>query len=171
MKECTKCGITQERSEFYKQKGSKDGSASACKSCAKAYNQTDARKNTARKYKDSEKGKTANERYHTSDKAVQTRKDYWVSDEGKAAMRKWRGTEAARERRRAYSKVKSKAQARAYNALMCGEILRATCCESCGSDGKLQAHHDDYARPLEVRHLCIPCHNLWHKENGEGLNG
>lgn len=45
-------------------------------------------------------------------------------------------------------------------------------CENCGKIGKMvdgrnivQAHHDDYNLPLEVRWLCQECHHEWHKEN------
>jgi hypothetical protein len=43
-------------------------------------------------------------------------------------------------------------------------------CEVCGREDT-HAHHDDYAKPLNVRWLCPPHHFEWHKENGEGLNG
>lgn len=48
-------------------------------------------------------------------------------------------------------------------------LLFAEACETCGAD-KAVAHHDDYAKPLNVRWLCQPCHKQWHAKNGEGAN-
>jgi len=57
-------------------------------------------------------------------------------------------------------------------AIKKGVIERKTHCEECGdigtfSDGrsKIQAHHDDYNKPLDVRWLCQKCHHEWHKYN------
>ena len=52
-----------------------------------------------------------------------------------------------------------------------GKIDRQPC-ERCGATGTMkdgrplvQAHHDDYSKPLEVRWLCQPCHHNWHRYN------
>ncbi len=51
-------------------------------------------------------------------------------------------------------------------------ILIPEPCEICGEFGqmkdgrrKVQAHHDDYSKPLEVRWLCQKHHHEWHKAN------
>lgn len=35
-------------------------------------------------------------------------------------------------------------------------------CDECGSTRNVIRHHDDYARPLDVRCLCRPCHSRIH---------
>lgn len=55
------------------------------------------------------------------------------------------------------------------NAIRDGKLIKCPC-EVCGSIS-VQAHHDDYDKPLEVRWLCPIHHEEWHKENGPGLNG
>lgn len=57
-------------------------------------------------------------------------------------------------------------------AIRRGEIVRPGACEACGNAGRyrdgrtaIQAHHDDYTQPLNVRWLCQPCHHKWHKLN------
>lgn len=57
-------------------------------------------------------------------------------------------------------------------ALEKGIVKRKTHCEICNDTGefkdgrtKIQAHHDDYNKPLEVRWLCQKCHHNWHKEH------
>ena len=60
-----------------------------------------------------------------------------------------------------------------------GVIRRAIGCQTCGKvptpfkNGRtaIQAHHDDYTKPLEVRWLCQKCHHQWHKTNkAKGCN-
>jgi hypothetical protein len=52
-----------------------------------------------------------------------------------------------------------------------GVVTPKDSCENCGMapepfrDGRrsVQAHHDDYNKPLDVRWLCQPCHHDWHR--------
>lgn len=56
----------------------------------------------------------------------------------------------------------------ARRAIKSGKITRRPC-EICGN-AKVDAHHDDYSRPLDVRWLCRPHHNEHHlhaKARGE----
>lgn len=53
---------------------------------------------------------------------------------------------------------KRRAQFVIGNAIRDGKIKRPTTCEVCGSQGRVEAHHPDYGKPLEVQWLCTKCH-------------
>lgn len=59
-------------------------------------------------------------------------------------------------------KQKMKARSLALNALRQGKLNRLPC-EVC-KNGDTEFHHDDYSKPLEVRHLCRACHLEWHNK-------
>jgi hypothetical protein len=48
------------------------------------------------------------------------------------------------------------------NAIRDGKIFRPASCQQCSSGARLHAHHDDYSKPLDVRWLCVPCHEAAH---------
>ena len=45
-------------------------------------------------------------------------------------------------------------------AIRRGKIVRGEFCEICGRTIKVQAHHEDYSKPLEIVWLCSKCHRL-----------
>lgn len=47
-------------------------------------------------------------------------------------------------------------------ALRRGEIVKPSSYERCPFTGKLDAHHPDYAKPLDVVWLCRSCHKKEH---------
>lgn len=51
------------------------------------------------------------------------------------------------------------------NAIRRGTLIKGDNCEICGATNP-EAHHDDYAKPLEVRWLCKDCHCKLHREIG-----
>lgn len=79
-------------------------------------------------------------------------------------------TETTRKYRGKYP-AKFRAHNKVNNGLRDGKIHRPDACESCGTQGIVHAHHDDYLKPLDIRWLCPICHYSWHQINGEGKNG
>lgn len=60
---------------------------------------------------------------------------------------------------------KQKARAAVKNAIRDGRLIKPSHCENCCFDYELQAHHEDYAKPFEIKWLCVYCHNNVHKES------
>lgn len=61
------------------------------------------------------------------------------------------------------NRIKRNAHNKVSRALLKGIIKRPVNCQQCGLEAKIEAHHDDYEKPLEVMWLCISCHNERHK--------
>ena len=59
--------------------------------------------------------------------------------------------------------IRKRAQHLVEMAIERGEIEQSPC-EVCGDPSAI-GHHDDYAKPLEVRWLCKPHHFEWHSKN------
>lgn len=55
-------------------------------------------------------------------------------------------------------------------ALARGELVKQPCEVCQTTEGRIDAHHDDYSKPLKVRWLCRKHHNLLHSR-GEDLFG
>lgn len=66
--------------------------------------------------------------------------------------------------------LKYKARIMVNNAVRDGRLEKKDSCEECGSNFSIHGHHDDYAKPLEVRWLCAGCHHQWHAKYGEAKN-
>lgn len=68
-----------------------------------------------------------------------------------------------------YRKVhpeKYKARNTLNNALRDGKVFKKHCL--CGSE-KVQAHHADYSKPLEVTWVCFACHRLLHGQDNAAI--
>lgn len=156
MKRCGTCKTEKPRTEFGKRSASVDGLAAKCKSCQSAYDKA---------------------RANNPDR-VAMREAYAQTEQGQAARRRARDKYAEnnraeqRERAARYKEenpVKRRAHELVAHAVRIGSLVRQPC-EVCGEKSDV-AHHDDYAKPLDVRWLCASDHRKWHAENGPGLNG
>lgn len=58
-------------------------------------------------------------------------------------------------------RAKARARQSVLRAVAAGSLVRQPC-EVCGTDERVQAHHDDYSRPLDVRWLCTQHHAEQH---------
>lgn len=76
------------------------------------------------------------------------------------------------ERRRGYERKyyrnpanrhKDLARGAVLEALKSGRLVRADACEKCGH-GTVEAHHEDYSKPLDVNWLCRKCHKAIHRK-------
>ena len=61
---------------------------------------------------------------------------------------------------------KYKAHCKVTYALKKGTLTKGVC-EECGTD-VVEAHHDDYTKPLEVRWLCAKHHGVTRRIDGDG---
>lgn len=140
-KKCFKCGITKVISEFYVHKMMLDGHLNKCKECTKLDVKTAY-------YLDHEKSK----------------------ERERKRVRNYTAKAEYGKRYKETFPMKRKAQYLVSNAIRDGRMSKGKECEICEAKERIHAHHNDYAKPLDVRWLCCTCHFKWHKENGEGLN-
>ena len=90
---------------------------------------------------------------------IQAQKEYIKTDAGKQAKKKAFGVYRKKHPMVYASHVITN------NAIRDGKLLPANICSVCNSTGKIEKHHDDYTKPLEVRWLCEQCHKQWHRHN------
>lgn len=139
-KVCSNCKQVLSLSLFYKNKLTKDHRASWCMDCDKARNRSPY---TAK---------------------------YRLTDNYRQAQRKYLRSDAAREKDTAYQKrarlvspEKIHAREVVHSHKRHGRIQQPSVCQICYQDKPLQAHHADYAKPLNVTWLCAKCHSDIHR--------
>jgi len=60
--------------------------------------------------------------------------------------------------------LKKQAYQEYHNALRLGIIVRPDVCSQCGAKGeRIEGHHTDYSKPLDVIWLCFSCHRKVHE--------
>ena len=95
-------------------------------------------------------------------------------DEERCRYRQWyranrdrvRAEQALRQKPRVDNRsydVKEQARARLHAAVASGLVVKPTACSECQcSTRRIEAHHEDYAKPIDVIWLCSRCHGLRH---------
>lgn len=134
-KACFKCGNVLALSEFYKHPRMGDGHLGKCKACTK--------KDVSANYAKRRKQYSEYDRQRYKDPARRAKLAEYTN------------------RRRKLNPVKAKAWRQVHYALRTGKLRRLPC-SSCGSKKNVQAHHEDYSKPLDVVWLCFVCHREHH---------
>lgn len=155
MKTCRTCAETKPLDDFYSHPKMADGHLNFCKLCVIA---------RVKKYTDD----------HHEEVIEKYRARYYAK--GRTEDRKL----ACREATRRYIKRKKEAgihlsssnpENRAARIIVGNAIrdgkLTPQACERCSYGIGVQAHHEDYSKPLDVTWLCKPCHGMRHREINE----
>lgn len=146
MKKCSRCGRVMPEECFSSDRTKKSGLSIACKDC----NAERCRRYYDRKYR-GVKDSGLIKRGWTKGKSKREARDSINA----ACKRRW-GNQSKR--------VKGKAKFKLHQSIVSGEVEKGTFCLVCGSRKEVQAHHEDYNRPLDVIWLCRQCHAFFHNE-------
>lgn len=141
-KQCFKCGEVKQLSEFYKHPRMADGHVNKCKEC----NKKDVRENRSRKtayYREYDKSRNSN-----IARLIARRR--YLHDHPEVKKR-------AMERYQDKYPEKRIAHVIAGNAIRDSRLIKKPC-EVCGEIDGVEAHHEDYSKPLEVTWLCREHH-------------
>ena len=158
-KSCSKCGHSKPLDAFNRNAQAKDGRRPDCRECGKQRFRRWWEKNKVRV------------RAMNREAMRDRRWSRGFVEQGREANRDYyqRNDEAIRDRRRRRAKEepeKEAARLAVKGAIKRGRLHRPDGCQSCGHDFsfyRLEAHHSDYAKPLDVEWLCAKCHGARHQ--------
>jgi hypothetical protein len=147
MKECRGCKKTKSFDEFYPHSQMFDGYLNKCKECVRGAVREHRKNNLDRiRSYDRKRGRT--------EKRLSLSRERSRKKRVECAKYKKAWIERNSEKRAAHLLVQG--------AVSRKEIVKGVC-EVCGA-AKVEAHHDDYTKPLEVRWLCRKHHAEHHRK-------
>lgn len=143
MKKCTMCGLVKASDDYYRHPFGADGRMSRCKDCTKRAARINYRENR-KHYQAYERARCQN-------------------PERRRKAREYQSGRLAR------AAEKYRARTAVGNAVRDGRLVPQPC-EVCGSE-KVQAHHEDYSKPLDVIWLCFEHHRARHGQTADAAEG
>lgn len=188
MRICYKCKEEKELTEFHKDKTQCEGHSYECKKC-KSEIRKQKRKENPEKYREacrqstlrnydtiraSQKKYREENREKINSRRRELREPRSKELNEKEKMRRKNDPDHLMKmrviRKRSYEKNKelNKPKLNAHQmvmfALKLGILKKPNECTECGSNIKIEGHHEDYSKPLEVIWLCKSCHTKRHSK-------
>jgi len=133
MKTCFKCKRELPRTEFYSHPRMNDGLLGKCKDCTR-------HDSAEHRLRNIDRVRAYDHQRSTLAHRIALRRRVQLAD-----------LEAHPDRHRARAKLQRTVRA--------GRLVRPPECQRCGlAPHRIEAHHADYTKPLDVEWLCKPCH-------------
>ena len=136
MKVCRSCGINKDIGEYYAHREMADGHLNICKECIKR-NVRNRRLRFPTKVREYDRRRSTNPERILSSRKITKRQRGSVL-----------GYQAAHNA--------------VCRAVRKGSLVKPNKCSLCGNAGRIEAHHSDYSKPLDVIWLCCECHKRAH---------
>lgn len=149
MKTCSKCKIEKDLENFRNRSDHKHLKKSSCKNCEAAYAKLRNESGYNRKrYAENEKIRIQS--------LLRNKKRFQVSPEKVKA-------ELKRHQQKHRDKYLARQDLR--RSIARGKIIKPKCCQICNIEAnRIEGHHTDYSKRLEVIWMCVDCHK---KEHGK----
>jgi hypothetical protein len=147
---CTKCRELKSESEFAIRKETKKGFTSKCKACQREYYK--------QYYKERAKEITAKTTlYRKTHEGWRKKMDLKYAKTEKGKIRRLK----AHMKWRKKNPLKYRAHMRVAKAIQRGKIIKGECAYPNGNcEGRIEGHHTDYSKPLDITWFCKKHHML-----------
>ena len=149
---CELCGQTKPIERFVLNKSAKSGYGVWCKPCRNARHEQQRRTTAGLRA-----SALRSQRYFKSHRESERLR----SKAGRTAEKMARDA----DKRRTHEPFKERARRALREAVRYGKIDKPGSCSTCGWEGRVHGHHEDYNRPLEVQWLCSICHGTLHRKH------
>ena len=151
MKICKKCLIKRNDEDFYKwyKKSGRSGSRTSCKSCDSLINK--------------------NYRQHHKKVLIEKRRKRTGAQPKKICtdpIKMYKNAQVYRSIKKHPEKMAARILLNSH--VKCGKVIKPEACEMCHEKKKIEAHHEDYSKPLEVQWVCKGCHTMIHWNTYKG---
>jgi len=138
---CRECGEDLPIENYYKHKEMGDGHLNKCKECVKS--------------------RVSNHR----EENIKEIREY-DRERSKTPQRKAKSIAISNKRRHEVEGYQACHNA-ITRAIKNGIMVRSNTCQICGSNGRVEAHHNNYLEKLKVLWLCPCCHKSYHNGKNE----